>query len=157
VILCSRDFADILLIQTIAGGLNLNPSSSQAGSLPLATFRIGRAITLIHLETARPWTVGSLATEVAMSRSSFADRFTQMLGEPVMRYVARWRMYTALTILRQERVDIGELATQLGYTSEAAFSRTFKRVIGMTAWHRARKSMTDTGRRVLRRLIPGLS
>jgi AraC-like DNA-binding protein len=55
-----------------------------------------------------------------------------MLGEPVMRYVARWRMYTALTILRQESADIGELAARLGYTSEAAFNRTFKRVIGIT-------------------------
>jgi AraC-like DNA-binding protein len=67
-----------------------------------------------------------------MSRSSFADRFTEMLGEPVMSYVTRWRMYTALTILRQESADIGKLSTRLGYTSEAAFNRTFKRVIGMT-------------------------
>jgi AraC-like DNA-binding protein len=67
-----------------------------------------------------------------MSRSAFADRFTQVLGEPVMHYVARWRMYNALTILQRESADIGELATRLGYTSEAAFNRTFKRIIGMT-------------------------
>jgi AraC-like DNA-binding protein len=67
-----------------------------------------------------------------MSRSSFADRFTKTLGEPVMHYVARWRMYTALTILRQESVGIGDLAARLGYTSEAAFNRTFKRVVGIT-------------------------
>jgi len=67
-----------------------------------------------------------------MSRSAFAARFSQMLGEPVMHYLARWRMYTALTVLQNERADIGELAARLGYTSEAAFNRTFKRVIGMT-------------------------
>ena len=106
-----------------------------------STFRISRfadrrfsanSPTSIHREPGRSWTVGSLASEVAMSRSAFADRFTQVLGEPVMHYVARWRMYNALTILQRESADIGELATRLGYTSEAAFNRTFKRIIGMT-------------------------
>jgi AraC-like DNA-binding protein len=98
----------------------------------LRDVRIGQAITLIHREPARAWTIGTLANKVAMSRSSFADHFTKTLGEPVMHYVARWRMYTALTILQRESVDIGELAARLGYSSEAAFSRTFKRVIGIT-------------------------
>jgi AraC-like DNA-binding protein len=124
--------ADILIIQTIRWWIE-HQSAMQPGWLgALRDARIGRAITLIHREPARPWTVGALAAEVAMSRSSFADRFTQMLGEPVMHYVARWRMYTALTILREESADIGELASRLGYTSEAAFNRTFKRVIGIT-------------------------
>ena len=124
--------ADILIIQTIRWWIE-NQSTVQPGWLAaLRDLRIGRAITLIHREPARPWTVGSLAAEVAMSRSSFAERFTKTLGEPVMHHVARWRMYTALTVLRQENVDIGELATRLGYTSEAAFNRTFKRVIGIT-------------------------
>jgi AraC-like DNA-binding protein len=124
--------ADILIIQTIRWWIEHQPALQPGWLAALRDVRIGRAITLIHREPARRWTVEGLATAVAMSRSSFADRFTQMLGEPVMHYVARWRMYTAVTILRQESVDIGELATQLGYTSEAAFNRTFKRVIGIT-------------------------
>jgi len=124
--------ADILIIQTIRWWIEHQPALPPGWLSALGDPRIGRTIALIHREPARPWTVGSLATKVAMSRSSFADRFTQMVGEPAMHYVARWRMYTALTILRQESVDIGELAARLGYTSEAAFNRTFKRVIGVT-------------------------
>jgi len=124
--------ADILIIQTIRWWIE-HQSNLQPGWLAgLRDLRIGKAITLIHREPGRQWTVGSLASEVAMSRSAFAARFSQMLGEPVMHYLARWRMYTALTVLQNERADIGELAARLGYTSEAAFNRTFKRVIGMT-------------------------
>jgi AraC-like DNA-binding protein len=124
--------ADILIIQTIRQWIEHQSTLRPGWLAGLRDVRIGKAITLIQREPGRPWTVGSLASEVAMSRSAFSDRFTQMLGEPVMHYVARWRMYTALTILQQEAADIGELSTRLGYTSEAAFNRTFKRVIGMT-------------------------
>lgn len=65
-----------------------------------------------------------------MSRSAFAARFTELVGEPAMRYVARWRMHVAVDRLRQEGVSVGELAGWLGYRSEAAFSRAFKRFIG---------------------------
>ncbi len=66
-----------------------------------------------------------------MSRSAFAARFTELVGEPAMAYVARWRMHLALTALREEGATVGELADRLGYRSEAAFSRAFKRVIGV--------------------------
>ena len=67
-----------------------------------------------------------------MSRSAFAARFTELVGEPVMSYVARWRMQVAVAALRDEGATIGELADRLGYRSEAAFSRAFKRVIGVS-------------------------
>jgi AraC-like DNA-binding protein len=124
--------ADILIIQTIRWWIESQTTMQPGWLAALRDVRIGRAITLIHREPARAWTIGTLANKVAMSRSSFADHFTKTLGEPVMHYVARWRMYTALTILQQDSVDIGELAARLGYSSEAAFSRTFKRVIGIT-------------------------
>ena len=66
-----------------------------------------------------------------MSRSSFAARFTELAGEPAMRYVARWRMHLA-TVALAEGARVGELARQLGYESEAAFSRAYKRVVGVT-------------------------
>jgi AraC-like DNA-binding protein len=111
--------ADILIIQTIRWWIEHQAALQPGWLSALRDPRIGRAIRLIHREPSRPWTVGSLAAEVALSRSSFANRFTQMVGEPAMHYVARWRMYTALTILQNENADIGELATRLGYTSEA--------------------------------------
>ena len=67
-----------------------------------------------------------------MSRSAFAARFTELVGEPVMSYVARWRMQVAVAALKDEGATVGQLADRLGYRSEAAFSRAFKRVIGVS-------------------------
>ncbi|HXV56583.1 MAG TPA: helix-turn-helix transcriptional regulator, partial [Gaiellaceae bacterium] len=68
---------------------------------------------------------------VAMSRSAFAARFTALVGEPVMQYVTRWRMQVARVALAEERTAVAELARRLGYRSEAAFARAFKRVLGV--------------------------
>lgn len=67
-----------------------------------------------------------------MSRSAFAARFTELVGEPVIHYVARWRMHLALTRLKEDDSPLGELASRLGYQSEAAFSRAFKRFLGVS-------------------------
>jgi AraC-like DNA-binding protein len=80
---------------------------------------------------AHGWTVASLAGEVAMSRSAFAARFAALVGEPPMQYLARSRMFLALTRLKEDDIRLADLATRLGYESEAAFSRAFKRFIGV--------------------------
>ena len=80
----------------------------------------------------REWSVASLARETAMSRSAFAARFSELVGEPVMQCVTRWRMQVALDWLRHDDVPIAQLAARLGYESEAAFSRAFKRTIGIS-------------------------
>lgn len=67
-----------------------------------------------------------------MSRSALAARFTELVGEPPMHYLARWRMLVAHTWLQEEEATLGELALRLGYQSEAAFSRAFKRFIGVS-------------------------
>jgi AraC-like DNA-binding protein len=106
-------------------------SRLSSGHLPdIIGRQIGHAIALVHREPARPWTVESLANEVAMSRSAFAARFTELVGEPAMHYVARWRMHVALTWLKEEDAPVSEMASRLGYESEAAFSRAFKRFLG---------------------------
>jgi AraC-like DNA-binding protein len=76
--------------------------------------------------------VASLATTVGMSRSEFTARFTQLVGEPAMRYVARWMMHAAQMWLTEDDASLGELASRLGYESEAAFSRAFKRFMGVS-------------------------
>ena len=122
---------DILVIQAIRCWIETDPAARIGWLGALQDRQIGRALTLVHREPARDWTVGSLAGEVAMSRSAFAARFTELVGEPAMAYVARWRMHIALTALRDEGATVGELADRLGYRSEAAFSRAFKRIIGV--------------------------
>jgi AraC-like DNA-binding protein len=131
--------ADVLVIQAIREWIELDPAA-QAGWLgALRDRQIGRVLTLIHRHPARPWTLESLASEVAMSRSAFAARFSELVGESAMHYVARWRMHLATTWLREDDSALGELAGRLGYQSEAAFSRAFKRVVGMApaSWRRA--------------------
>ena len=122
---------DILVIQAIRSWIETDPAARTGWLGALQDRQIGRALTLVHREPARDWTVGSLAGEVAMSRSAFAARFTELVGEPAMAYVARWRMHIALTALRDEGATVGELADRLGYRSEAAFARAFKRVVGV--------------------------
>ena len=73
----------------------------------------------------------TLASSVAMSRSAFAERFSRLVGEAPMQYVTRWRMYLALDALREERATVAEISLRLGYGSEAAFSRAFKRFAGV--------------------------
>jgi AraC-like DNA-binding protein len=121
---------DILVIQAIRAWMDTDPAARTGWLGALQDPQIGRAISLIHREPARDWTIASLADELAMSRSAFAARFTELVGEPVMRYVARWRMHVAVDALTEEGATVGELADRLGYRSEAAFSRAFKRVIG---------------------------
>ena len=122
---------DILVIQAIRSWIETDPAARTGWLGALQDRHIGRAISLIHRDPARDWTVASLAWEVSMSRSALAARFTALVGEPVMQYVTRWRMYLALSALREEEVTVAGLASRLGYRSEAAFSRAFKRVVGV--------------------------
>jgi len=123
--------ADILVIQALRAWLERDPGARTGWLGALRDEQVGRAIALIHADPARDWTVASLARELAMSRSAFAARFTALVGEPVMAYVTRWRMQVALAALRDEGATVAELAHRLGYRSEAAFARAFKRETGM--------------------------
>ncbi|MFV2020390.1 AraC family transcriptional regulator [Micromonospora sp. LOL_023] len=124
--------ADILVIQAIRSWIESDDPQARAGWLgALSDPLIGRAIAAVHREPGRNWTVASLAHEVAMSRSAFASRFTRLMGEPALQYVTRWRMHLALDRLEQGRTTVRELANQFGYGSEAAFSRAFKRMVGV--------------------------
>jgi AraC-like DNA-binding protein len=122
--------ADILVIQAIRVWLESAPAAQTGWLGALRDPLIGRALALVHREPARDWTVAALADELAMSRSAFAARFTALVGEPAMQYVTRWRMHLAQDALEREGVTVGELADRLGYRSEAAFARAFKRVTG---------------------------
>lgn len=122
--------ADILVIQTIRSWIK-QAHGTQTGWLgALQDRQIGRALLRIHQKPEWDWTVESLADEVAMSRSAFSARFTALVGESVKHYLTRYRMRTALSRLRENDIPISELARNLSYQSEAAFSRAFKRMIG---------------------------
>jgi AraC-like DNA-binding protein len=124
--------ADILVIQAIRWWIRQAPAAQTGWLGALRDRQIGTAITLINRNPERAWTVAALAGEVAMSRSAFAARFATLVGEPPMHYVARSRMHLARTWLEEEDTSLAELATRLGYESDAAFSRAFKRFIGVS-------------------------
>jgi AraC-like DNA-binding protein len=94
--------------------------------------QLGRAIAAIHREPGAEWTLASLARTAAMSRSAFAARFTEVVGEPAMRYLTRWRLQLARAALRECEDPLGVVAERFGYRSEAAFCRAFKREFGVS-------------------------
>jgi AraC-like DNA-binding protein len=124
--------ADLLVLQAIRSWMASDPAAQTGWLGALQDKQIGRALALIHRDPARAWTVASLAAEVAMSRSAFAGRFSARVGEPAMQYLARWRMHLALARLQEDDLPLAELASRHGYQSEAAFSRAFKRVVGVS-------------------------
>lgn len=99
---------------------------------------VNRAITLLHAEPARAWTVEDLARDAGVSRSALADRFTDLIGESPMRYLTTWRMHLAKQMLSESRQSLAEIAERVGYESEYAFNRAFKRQVGNppAAWRR---------------------
>lgn len=124
--------ADILVIQAIRRWIDTIPGIPGGWLHALRDRRIGRAIALIHRRPEQPWTLAALAGAVAMSRSAFSARFTALVGLPAMQYALQWRMQVALASLRERNVPVGTLAESLGYQSKAAFSRAFKRYVGVS-------------------------
>jgi AraC-like DNA-binding protein len=102
---------------------------------------VGRALALIHARPAEAWTLERLSMEAGLSRSSLHERFVQFIGQPPVQYLTQWRMQVASGLLRDGDATLVEVALDVGYESEAAFSRAFKRVTGLSpgAWRKARK------------------
>jgi AraC-like DNA-binding protein len=123
---------DIVVMQAIRTWIERDPAAQTGWLGALRDEHIGAAIAGIHTDPARDWTVAALAEEAAMSRSAFAARFTELVGEPAMHYVTRWRMNVAFDLLRDGETTVAATAARVGYDSEAAFSRAFKRVTGTT-------------------------
>jgi AraC-like DNA-binding protein len=92
---------------------------------------VGRAVAFLHSRPAQRWTTEQLAQEVGLSRSAFAERFTGLMGEPPMHYLANWRMQVAAERVKGSHEPIARIAFETGYESEAAFNRAFKRALGM--------------------------
>ena len=96
---------------------------------------IGHALSLLHAEPTRDWTVGELARAVAVSRTVLVEGFVRLLGLPPIRYLTEWRLNLASGLLRTTASGVGEIALTVGYTSEEAFSRAFKRAFGQAPAH----------------------
>jgi AraC-like DNA-binding protein len=115
-----------------------NPPELKGWLAGLQDQYVGRALALLHGDSRRGWTVEELAREVALSRSALAERFTNLIGEPPMQYLTRWRLTLAAHALRAGSEGIAPIAERSGYDSEASFTRAFKREFGLppTAWRK---------------------
>jgi AraC-like DNA-binding protein len=131
--------SELLLVEAVrryADGLDEHQTGWLKG---LRDPSIGRALALIHQDVAKCWTAEDLAREVALSRSSFAERFHSLVGVPPMKYITTWRMEMAKNQLRETAKSVAQIAYTVGYDSEEAFSRAFKREVGTSpaAWRSA--------------------
>jgi AraC-like DNA-binding protein len=121
---------DVLFIEGIRAWLDSQPSESPGWLNALNDTVVGQALGHIHGDPGRKWTISSLADEIGLSRSAFAAHFTRLVGEPPLKYVTGWRMQLARNWLRGSNAGISEIVERLGYSSEDAFKRTFRREVG---------------------------
>jgi len=136
--------ADILFMQVVRAYLDENIDTAESGWLAaLRDQQIGRALVLLHDKPHQPWTVAELAHRVALSRSAFAAKFTQLVGEPPLHYLTRLRLNVATARLRSGNDKLSVIAAAAGYDSVSAFARAFKRHMGVTPGEYRRSRQKD--------------
>ena len=129
--------SELMFIEVVRRHLEVLPE--QTGWLAgLRDPFIGKALSLLHVWPVQNWTIEELAKQVGVSRSLLAERFTDLVGIPPMQYLAKWRMQIASELLTGGNAKVATVAVEIGYASEAAFSRAFKKMVGMSpsAWRR---------------------
>lgn len=122
---------DIVVIQAIRSWITSSDAAGSSWLRAMSDPQLGPALAALHADPAAPWTVAELASQAAMSRSAFAARFREIVGQPVMQYLTETRMQLAIDLLRRGDHTIAEIAGRVGYESEASFSRSFKRHTGV--------------------------
>jgi AraC-like DNA-binding protein len=127
-----------MFVEAVRRHLDALPAEQSGWLAGLRDQFVGRALTLLHSKPAQSWTLEQLAREVGLSRSSFAERFMHFVGQPPMQYLTQWRMQVAAGLLTSGASNIAAIAEDVGYESEAAFSRAFKKLVGAppATWRR---------------------
>lgn len=125
-----RRLCELLFLQIIRVWIDQQSTTSSGWLTALRDQSISAALSLMHQSPERNWKVEELAEAVALSRSAFFSRFTHLVGEPPLKYLTRWRMSRARQLLKQG-IAVEQIADHLGYTSEVAFRKAFKREIGI--------------------------
>lgn len=130
--------SELLFAQAIRHYVGTLPSGATGWLAGLRDPFVSKALAALHSAVSRDWTVEALAREAGLSRSALSDRFTRLLGQAPMHYLAHWRMQLAAQSMRDTDGSLAQIAVQVGYDSEAAFSRAFKRIFGVApaTWRR---------------------
>jgi AraC-like DNA-binding protein len=129
---------ELMFVEVVRQHLARLPAAQAGWLAGLRDPLVGRVLTLLHDRPTATWTLRRLAREVGSSRSTLTDRFTQLVGQPPMRYLAHWRMQLATKLLADGAAKVSAIASDVGYDSEAAFSRAFKKIVGLApaTWRR---------------------
>lgn len=145
--------AELMLLEVLRHHLGDMPPDHAGWLAGLHDDVVGRALRLIHDRPEYPWGLSELASRALSSRSSLARRFAQFVGQPPMQYLAQWRMHLAANLLSEGSSKVAAVGAEVGYDSEAAFSRAFKRATGLApgAWRETRRPARRAQRRGLLR------
>lgn len=132
--------SEMMFVDAMRRYADLLPQGDRGWLAGLRDRFVGRALALMHERPDHPWTIEELAGAIGLSRSALHDRFVLLLGSPPMQYLSRWRMQAAARLLLETRSTVAAIALEVGYDSEAAFARAFKRTVGRppAAWRRER-------------------
>ena len=122
----------IIFVQAVRTWIESQPQGQGGWLGALRDRQISSALNLMHQSPNKPWTIARLASEVGMSRSPFATRFTSLVGEPPLAYLTKWRMNMAAGFLRNDQISIREIAQRVGYESQASFTNAFKRAFSLS-------------------------
>jgi AraC-like DNA-binding protein len=123
--------ADVLFMQVLRSHF-ARGSGARGWFAAVQDPAIGRALSLVHEDPGGPWTASELGARVGLSRTRFFERFTELVGEPPARYVARWRVHAATDLMRRQKLSTAQIAERMGYASEDAFTKVFKRHVGVS-------------------------
>jgi AraC-like DNA-binding protein len=132
--------SEMMFVDTARRYLDTLPEDATGWLAGLRDRYVGRALALMHERPQHAWTIDALGRDVGLSRSALHERFVQYLGQPPMQYLAHWRIQLGSRLLRETRRTVATIALEVGYESEAAFARAFKRLVGAppAAWRRSR-------------------
>jgi len=130
--------AELIFVEALRRYTASLPESQQGWLAGLRSPHVSRALSLLHARPAYRWTLEELSTQTGLSRTALVDRFQRLLGEPPLRYLARWRLALAARELRATQEPLTRIAERVGYDSESAFNRAFKREFGVppASWRR---------------------
>jgi AraC-like DNA-binding protein len=137
---------EVLFIQALRAHIASRPERNKGWLRAIFDPQIGTALSAIHDSVKTPWTVEFLAEAAGMSRSAFAARFKELLGQTPLEYVTEWRMQRAMQLLEQRDKKLIDVARSVGYESDAAFSKAFKRVVGTNPGEYLKRGFVDRGR-----------
>jgi AraC-like DNA-binding protein len=135
--------AEVLFIQILRAHIASEPERNQGWLRAIFDPQVGTAVSAMHDSVNAPWTVESLAEAAGMSRSAFAVRFKELLGQTPLEYVTEWRMQKAMQLLQQRDKKLIDVARSVGYESDAAFSKAFKRVVGASPGEYLKRGFAD--------------